>query len=457
MKRRGFHLRRRKGTRQRGVAMLAVITAVAICLVIVNGFGTSTTIDMMQSRNNLDQMRASYLSRSSLNITELIIRLQRRLENGAKQARGGPMEGMLGGLEGVQITDFADPLMAAFGGDAEQVQSAIGLSMSQTKGLGSDIGTFGVRITAVDGKINVNCADSDNTQTGLLVKSLQSLLYPPAFDPIFEEPDADGWRRDRKTQIAAIIDYIDHDQIRVDITDDKPFERGGGGPEDYGYENLKDVYKPKNNKLDSVSELKLVRGIDDRFWALFGSAFRVQGSCKVNLRGLDDAKVAAAVIALSADNKDDPALRDPANLWALANLVIQAPQFGFYFTGDEGFDTFAQLVGTPQETIAGFLGGGENGQSGQPTTPMPPGVNIPPDLKGVKIKVEDLKKVATTDAIQNYQVEAWGEVTRPPFLPARRTLRASWNQEITNQQKRTNALTGAQSAPKGNWLHLREE
>ncbi len=75
----------------------------------------------------------------------------------------------------------------------------------------------------------------------------------------------------------------------------------------------------------------------------------------------------------------------------------------------------------------------------------------------MKIKVDDLKKVATTDAIQNYQVEAWGEVTRPPFMPARRTLRASWNQEITNQQKRKNALTGAESSPKGNWLYLREE
>jgi hypothetical protein len=457
VKRRGFHIRRRRvGKRQHGVAMLAVITAVAICLVIVNEFGTSTTIDMMQSRNNLDQMRAHYLSRSSLNITELIIRLQRRLENGAKQARGNPMLAALGNLEGVQITDFADPLMAAFGGDAEQVQSAIGLSMSQTKGLGSDIGTFGVRITAVDGKINVNCADSDNNQTGLLVRSLQSLLYPPAFDPIFEEPDADGWRRDRKTQIGAIIDYIDHDQIKVDIQDDKPFERGGGGPEDYGYENLKDTYKPKNNKLDSVAELKLVRGVDDRFWTLFGNAFRVQGSCKVNLRGLDDAKVAAAVIALSAENKDDQGLRNPANLWALANLVVQAPQFGFYFTGDEGYETFATFVSDPQAAFAGFAAGGENGQSGQPAAP-PLGLNIPPDLRGVKIKVDDLKKVATTDAIQNYQVEAWGEVTRPPFLPARRTLRASWNQEITNQQKRKNALTGAESSPKGNWLYLREE
>jgi hypothetical protein len=41
-----------------------------------------------------------------------------------------------------------------------------------------------------------------------------------------------------------------------------------GRAEDYGYENLKDRYKPKNNAIDSVAELKLVRGVDARFWAL---------------------------------------------------------------------------------------------------------------------------------------------------------------------------------------------
>jgi general secretion pathway protein K len=433
--------------------MLAVITAVAICLVIVNEFGTSTTIDMMQSRNNLDQMRAHFLARSSLNITELIVRLQRRLDNAPQQMAGGPFADFAKNLEGVQITEFADPLMAAFGGDAEQVQAAVGPLATKSKGLGSDIGTFGVRITPVDGKINVNCAAGDNASTGLVVRAMQSLLYPPAFDPIFEEPDADGWRRDRRTQIAAIIDYIDTDQTRVDIRDDKNFERTGGGPEDYGYENLKDTYKAKNNKLDSVAELKLVRGVDDRFWTLFGNAFRVQGTCKVNLRGLDDPMVAAAVIALAADDKNDPKLRDFQTLWILGNLVIKAPQLGFYFTGEEGMDSFMQLVEDPVAILAQFAAD-PNGQGGG-AAPLPaiPGMpQLPPGFKGIKLKRENLNQVAVTTPIANYQVEAWGEVTREPFLPARRTLRAFWNQEFQNQQVRNIQLTR-----KGAWLHLREE
>ncbi len=434
---RGVGRRRRPGRPrgQRGVAMIAVITAVAICLVIVNEFGTSTTIDLMQSRNNLDQMRAHFLARSSLNLSELIVRLQQRLDNASADFQQ---------LQGVQITDFADPLMAAFGGDAEQVQAAIGLGLGQTKGLGADIGTFGVRITPVDGKINVNCAASPSDRA-LLARSLQSLLYPAAFDPIFEEADAEGWRRDRRTQVAAIIDYIDSDQSRIEIADDRPPE-SRGGPEDYGYENLRDPYKPKNNKLDSVAELKLVRGIDDRFWTLFGGSFRVRGGCKVNLRALDDAKVVAAVISLAAKDASDPVLRDPAALWAIANLVLTAKQFGFYFV-EPG--EFAAFVKDPAAAFAGLAAG--DGSAGAAAS-IPGLPQLPAGLTGIELDTQKLNQVAASGPIETYQVEAWSEVDRTPFLPARRTIRAFWSQKHVNQQARNPQLTRT-----GAWLHLREE
>ncbi len=425
--------------------MLAVVTAVAICMVIVNEFGTSTTIDMMQARNNRDQMQAHFLARSSLNLTELIVRLQLRLDTASKDFEQ---------LQGVQITDFADPLMAAFGGDAEQVQAAIGISMDQTKGLGASIGTFGVRITPVDGKINVNCGGAGTGAAGptgevsLMARSLQSLIYPPAFDPIFEEPDGDGWRRDRRTQVAAIIDYVDKNQSRIEIRDDKPPE-STGGPEDYGYENLRDSYKPKNAQMDSVAELKLVRGVDDRFWTLFGNAFRVWGGCKVNLRALDDTKVVAAVISLSAKDPNDPVLRDPQALWAIANLVLTAKQFGFYFVETGEFATF---VKDPAAAFAGLAGGGEEGGQGGSGAALPGLPQLPPGIKGIELDTAKLNQVAASGTIENYQVEAWGEVDRAPFLPARRTLRAFWNQKHVNQQARNQQLTKT-----GAWLHLREE
>jgi general secretion pathway protein K len=390
-------------------------------------------------------MRGHFLARSSLNLTELIFRLQDRIDNAGSS--GGPLAGQ---LDGVMITDYADTLMAAFGGDNEQVEGAIGFSADQIKGLGAGIGEFGVRIMPVDGKINVNCA-AEPTKVNLVANMIQSLLYPAAFDPVFEEEDAEGWRRDRAMQTTAILDYIDSDTGRSEIRDNK-VERTSA-PEDYGYENLHDTYKVKNNRIDSVSELKLVRGVDDRFWTLFGNAFRAYGGCAINLRAMDDPKVVAAVIALSAKDQRDPALLNPAALWAIANLVIAGKQFGFYFTD---YDEFIKFVDDPAAAFSG-LGGGEEGTGTGATPPpttggaLPGGITLPPGIKGIVLDKDLLTKVAESKPVANFQVEAWGEVKRTPLVPSRRTLHAVWNQKHQNQEKR-NELNRV-----GAWLYLREE
>lgn len=452
MRRRGFTLRRRRRARgrQHGLAMLAVITAVALCMVIINEFSTATTIDVFQSRNNLDQMRGHFLARSSLNITELLLRLQRRVDKDTS--------GLI--PPGTQITMFADQLMMAFGGDHEMVEDAIGISADQVKGLGAGIGTFGVEITPVDGKINVNCAyhGAGNADTRLTATMIQSLLYPAAFDLLFQEEDAEGWRRDRKTQVLAIIDYIDSDTVKSDFRDDK-LERTSG-PEDYGYENLRDTYKAKNNRIDSVSELKLVRGVDDRFWTLFGKAFRAHGKCKVSLRGLDDAKVIAAIIALSAKDPNDEGLRNPQALWALANLVLLGKDYGFYYAD---YKEFEDMVKDPRAMFAsGMPGAGGTGTgtgtgAGTPAPtpnnmPLPGGIVLPPGFTGIELDRDHLDDIADAGPLDNYEVKAWGEVKRAPLVSSRRTIRAFWNQSHQNQKARNRDLTKV-----GAWLYMREE
>src|SRR5262249_30201697 len=72
---------RRKRNRQRGVALVAVMLAIAIVLVFANEFGTSTSVDLMAAANYRDQMRAHFLARSAINLSELVIRVQQRLDN----------------------------------------------------------------------------------------------------------------------------------------------------------------------------------------------------------------------------------------------------------------------------------------------------------------------------------------------------------------------------------------
>jgi hypothetical protein len=419
---------------QRGVALIAVTLALSGILVMASEFGTRASLDVMAAANDRDRMRAHFLAQSALDLSELVVRLQQRIDN-------------IQQLKGIQITEFADLLMTAFGGDAEQVSDVIG--SGDVKGLGADIGTFGVTISTDDDKINVNCANARGKTAEYLAARIGALYYFPVYDPIFADPDADGWRRDRDLQTAAIVDYVDLDGAKLS----QP-----GSPEDYGYDNLKDTYGAKNNYIDTVGEIRQIRGIDDRFWSLFGNAFTVYGGCQINLSAATDPKIIASVIQLAAENQQDPVLANPDQLWNLALVVAKAHDLGFVF---ESTQDFADFVNDPVGTMSGMLAtaAGKGGTAAGAGAALP---GIPPGMKGVKLSPQLLSAIATAGPRRTYRVEAYGEVTRaqvdssgkPIFPPVRRTLRGVWDTKTTPQNARPSP---AGPAGAGAWVFLREE
>lgn len=432
---------RRRRNRQRGVALVAVMVAIAITLVIANEFGTSTNVDLMAAANYRDQMRAHFLARSAMNLSELVIRIQQRLDN-VKQLRE----------LGIRITDFADQVLLAFCGNPEQVQATVGFSSSDVKGLGVDIGTCGIvgqQITTEDDKVNLNCANGSKDTVDVLKSTLDALVYFPAYDPVFEEADAENYRRDRTTQTAAIIDYIDADGQHV---------RDFGTTEDYGYENLKDTYKPKNNYIDTIGELRMVRGVDDRFWTLFGPAFTVYGGCKINLGEVSNPQLIAELLFLAAKNPNDPVLQDPNKLFALASLAAKAKQFGVSFGKLEDFAAFIKDPAAQLTSLAGKTGTLAGNAAGSAVSR---GI---PELAGGKLGLEldvanKLMQLASTGPRRTYRVEAFGEIERkqksadgsPVFPAIRSTITGVWDTKVVPQNVRK------PPAPKGAWVFQRED
>ncbi len=430
--------RRVKRRKQRGVAIITVIVAIGLTLVMTNDFGTATTIDLMAAANYRDQMRAHFLARSAQNLAELVIRLQQRLDN-IPQLAGQ-----------VQITDFADQVLLAFCGSPEEVEAAIGMSTADSKGLGADIGTCGVsgQLTTEDDKINLNCANNP-TYAEALTTVLNALVYFPAYDTVFEEEDAEGWRRDRATQVAAIIDYIDVNGVRLSDR---------GTTESYGYESLKDPYRARNNYVDTLGEVKLARGVDDRFWTLFGSAFTVYGGCKTNLSTLNNTQLIAGLLQASAKNPSDPMLLDPRNLFALAGLVASAKIYGVNFTS---VDDFVSFVKDPQSAIGALAM--QTGTFGGSAAGAAISQGIPQLQGGVKLGMEldkaKLGQIATAGPRRTYRVQTWGEINRlvvdaqgqPVFPPIRVTVDAVWDTKVVPQNARN------PPAPKGAWVFQKED
>jgi len=429
---------------QRGVALLAVMTAIAVCLVIASDFGTQSTLDTLAAANHRDTVRAHFLARSALDLSELIIRLQQRVDN-------------IEQLKGIQITDFADMLMPAFCGSGDEFRDFLGMDAHDAKGLGVGAGaSCGIKIaTSDEEKINVNCALANGDVPKTLKARIEALYYFGAFDPIFEEEDAEGWRRTREVQSASIVDYADRDSGKFDSP---------GTGEDYGYENLRDPYKPKNNYLDTVGEIKLARGVDDRFWTLFGDAFTVYGGCKSNVSTLSNVNVIAMIIYLSV-KENDPIKGKLDQLWMLASVVAKARELGFTF---QKLADFADFVKDPVAAASSGLGiPGLPGQPPQqPSQQSNPFANlIPPGMKiGAELDQTKLGQIAKDGAHRVYRIEAWGEAIREAkdsdgnylFPPVRRTMTAVWDTSPTPQNERTPA-SGSSQHLHGAWVFLREE
>ena len=232
--------------------------------------------------------------------------------------------------------------------------------------------------------------------------------------------------------------------------------RERGTTEDYGYESLRDDYRAKQTYLDTVGEVKLARGVDDRFFDLFGNAFTVYGSCKTNISTVTDTQLLAAMMMLSAKNQNDPILLNPTKIWTLAGIVVKARQFGMVFSS---LDDFIDFVRDPSSAFGAFAnkGSGTGAASGGSSFQIPglaPGEKI-----GLELDKTKLGQIASAGARRTYRLYAWGEIQRaqmdskcrPLFPSIRRTITGVWDTKVVNQNARRPEVRS------GSWVFLKED
>lgn len=395
-------------------------------MTLVTEYGTSSTLNAHSARNARDGMTAHFLNRSAANLAQLIIRVQTDVLDRNRKLLGD-----------IQLADYTKWFIGAFGGSADEVEGISqmlgGFDADAVKGLGVASGEFDLQITTEDGKLNLNCANGSQATRKNLKTQLEALFYFDAFDPIFENEDAEGWRRTRAEQVDALLAYVNKEQPASENR--------------FDYQSLEDRYLAKNNYLDSVGEIKLVKGVDDRFWTLFGSEFTVYGGCKVNIGAVKDPKLIASLIFLAAKNPEDPVLRDPQKLWRLAQRVAMARSLEMYF---DDLDAFANYVKDPDGTLQEQLAGA----SGQPSmSGVAAAAQELEPVQGVELDKGKLGQVARSGPRRIYRVEVNSTVgvTRTGEPRLHRKLVGIWDTQVQNQNMR-NPANG-----RGAWVFWREE
>jgi general secretion pathway protein K len=408
---------------RRGIALIAVSAILAVLTVAAMQFRYDTNVDYASAANARDSMRAEYLARSVMNMSVLAIKVQHLLDGNRKALAQM-------GLPDVQIGDFMSMIEVPMCGSKEEVQGMASLAsvdIGGIHGLGLDYGqchveTFG----SEDGKLNMNCANGSVATANALAASLTGLVASPAYDRVFEERDGDGQFTDRQMFVKALMDYVDRDEAMFGSS---------GATEDYGYEALKEPYHAKNNYIDSVDELQLVRGMDDKRWALFGPELTVYGGCKINVSAVQSPLQMMALLYQAAKDPADPVLANPVKLFLLAQRLAQARSMGVPF---DDLNFFVTFVADPDAALGLKLGGAQ-GQSGAAALGLPP-------VDGMALDPKKLAEVARAGARRTYRVVAAAQVGR-----VEKRIIGVYDTETHNQNMRDPAYA------LGSWVYWRVE
>jgi type II secretory pathway component PulK len=327
---------RRPVRRQAGIALLIVTVAVAMLTAIAAELTYSSRIEMQMAANAENELRAHYFAESAVQLGQAAVLIQQMIDRFSSQI------GMAGMIRVEELVDLLLPMFSQkeAGG---MLGAMLGVDPAQIKGLGIEGGSFDLKVTFEDGKLNLNCVGgldqvTDTPQKKAVGATLLGLFSAPRYRQLFERMDAEGQYHTPLELAGAMLDWIDVDEQLF---------MSGGAPEDYRYDGRRDRYLARNYFVDTPQELRLVRGMDDDMWASFGSFLTTYGSCKVNLSAVTNEEwplVEGIIRAFAAP--DDPNARDERKLEALAQFVT--PMLPYVSSSGSG----------TSETGTGTIGGG---------------------------------------------------------------------------------------------------
>jgi type II secretory pathway component PulK len=430
--------KRRKRTGQEGVAILMVLIALAILFPFTASFNYKARVDWQSAVNHGDEVRARSVHRWAMQLSVLMFELQRMVFN-QKQFRE-----MVGAMD---ITMLAPYLMSVFGSEdgAEGLGAMVGLDTSSLSELALEGGgSFEVRLEAESGKININCLaiekDGENSPQARTVETLEALMLPPLFDPLFDEEKSDGQRYTRQQVLQGIVDYIDGDTKMFDAYRLK----NGSQDERYRYTELLDPYQARDGRLDSIDELHLVEGVDDDWMTAFGHELTTYGGCKVNLN-FASAEQIALVLRHSVSGTDREKTEGENFLTMtlpLANFVIESREFNLF----KKLSDFKELVAKPDQFLNPLLALGDDTSSDTNLA------NLPKIPVGMEVRVKGGERNGTT----------WGGLQDVATVEPERIYRIEIITTVGSVHKRLTAVydiqyARSQSAGKGAWLYYRED
>ncbi len=347
-------MRARRRARERGIALVMVLGAIAVLTVMLAEFQDDTSAEFASALADRDGVQAEYMARSAVNLSRLLIATEPTI----RQAITPLFAFLKKTPPQLPVWEFSDQLLGIFNDqDSRQgFASSLGIDLSLGKNLGLPGGRFEVVIVDEDAKIDCNLGASNDIAHIRLAKEIMGLIAPPQFSPLFDQRDAAGQFHDRFQTCQALIDWADVDEqaFNCDMTQTAA---SGSAVEDAYYQLLPKPYRRKNAPYDSLEELHMVNGVSDDFWATFVDpdptnpkkrVMTVWGSGAVNVNTANAQSLLGVVCAGAPQ----------------ADICIDPNQAGMFLMGvtmARGITMGAPLFGSPQDFIQMMKGQGQLG------------------------------------------------------------------------------------------------
>jgi general secretion pathway protein K len=381
---------RRQRPRPRGAALLIVMVAIAVLTALAVDLAYDTRVRLQIAANGRDELRATYLARSAVSLSRLVLTFQQQIDQASQAACGslaqlaalggqGQRAGATGATQ-ASTTAAACPrpqiwsvipvssglVQALFGGPAPGAERAPPPPARREAGapppaaFGDFEGGFDARIEDEGRKVNAQLdALGTSGVLGPQVEALLRLSCDARWDPLFDREDAAGQRWSRTDLLLHLKDWVDEDQVSSALTVSfpagncsflvpaNPFEQGFAD-ENTPYDRGPDRYKAKNARLDSLEELSLVAGVTDAFMAAFGDRLTVYlpRDAAINVNATDPLEQ-LRIAALMADPAAQPLLLDPTFPEKLSRALSDARMGGLLSVTPLQFAGLVQALGVP--------------------------------------------------------------------------------------------------------------
>jgi general secretion pathway protein K len=281
--------------RQRGVAMLLALTAIAILSIFSMEFTYQSRVAIRTATYVEAEIEASLHARAAVELAALVIGSADIVESIlAKYAT------MMGGKRpSINTASYACEFVNAF---CEGQMTLMGIQLVNLEGreaVGLERGTCGCTSSDEDGRVNVNRV-GDLGQKQAVFDTLYKVLERNEGVTQVGELDKD------MAQLALnIIDWADADTTRVDIDPGTRKLVESSGAEGISYR--KHGYRSKDAPFDTTEEVRLVEGMSDTQWCKLRDQLTVYATDKLNVNTAP-IEVIKALICKNLANPDNEAL-----------------------------------------------------------------------------------------------------------------------------------------------------